>query len=130
MARTKTQAETDRTVLDGTRGITEALCRLGKFSDAELGEMARDREAVGAKPLDLGSRRDFDESALTPVREFTPDAVRELREREGASQAVFAKHLGVAVQTVGQWERGKRKPDGAAAKLLALAQTHGLPYIR
>ena len=34
--------------------------------------------------------RKFDEMCLTPVEEMTPEAIRELRLRERASQAVFA----------------------------------------
>ena len=35
-----------------------------------------------------------------------------------------------ATATVSPWERGVRKPDGPARKLLGLAQRHGLEYIR
>jgi DNA-binding transcriptional regulator YiaG len=34
---------------------------------------------------------------LTPVRPLTPEEIRELREREGASHAVFARYLNVSV---------------------------------
>jgi len=72
----------------------------------------------------------FDKSCLTPVDEFTPSDLRALREREHASQSVLAMHLGVSVSTVSQWERGQRKPDGAALKLLGLVKAKGLGYIR
>lgn len=73
--------------------------------------------------------RDLDASCLRPVAEFTPEAVRALRQKERASQAVLARHLNVATSTVSQWERGQRKPEGAALKLLSLVQAHGLGYI-
>lgn len=120
----------DRYALDGTREITEALARLGKFSEGELREMQADREVVGAKALRLDDMRHFDSGVVTPAEAFTPEAVRSLREREGASQAVFARHLGVAVNTLGQWERGTRKPEGPAAKLLTLVKVYGLRHIR
>ena len=82
---------------------------------------------MGARPLDL--RRWAEEGAvLTP--EIAPEAIRALREREGASQAVLAKHIGVATVTLSQWERGVRRPKGPALRLLGLAQRHGLDYIR
>jgi hypothetical protein len=37
--------------------------------------------------------REFDELCLTPVRPQSPEEIRDLREREGARQAVFARYL-------------------------------------
>lgn len=78
--------------------------------------------------VDKATMREFDRSCLTARIE--PDQVKGLREREHASQAVLAEHLGVSVSTVSQWERGRRKPDGPALKLLGLAMANGLAYIR
>ncbi|RYG33037.1 DNA-binding transcriptional regulator [bacterium] len=80
--------------------------------------------------VDKTTMRELDESCLSPVEEFTPEALRDLRDREGASQAVLARHLYVTTATVSQWERGERRPAGAALKLLTLVKTHGLAYIR
>ena len=80
--------------------------------------------------VDQETMRRFDKSCLTPVDDFTPDQLKSLREREKASQAVLAMHLGVSVATVSQWERGQRKPYGAALKLLGLAKAKGLAHIR
>ena len=85
-------------------------------------------EALGL--VEKTTMRELDESCLLPVPEFGPEAVRALREKERASQAVLARHLNVATSTVSQWERGERKPEGAALKLLSLVQAHGLTYIR
>lgn len=73
---------------------------------------------------------EFDEACLTPLQSYSPEAVKALRQRENVSQSVLAHSLGVAVNTVGQWERGERKPAGAAAKLLSLVERHGITYIR
>jgi putative transcriptional regulator len=102
-----------------------------KYQSEILGSIHRTVEGlhrVGA--VDVTTMREFDETCLTQVEDFGPDAVRALREREGASQAVLAKHLGVATATVGQWERGQRHPEGPAAKLLSLVKAHGLAHIR
>lgn len=80
--------------------------------------------------VDTATMRRFDQTCLTPIEEFGPEEIKALRDREGASQAVLATHLGVATATLSQWERGKRKPDGSACKLLTLAKVKGLEYIR
>jgi len=73
--------------------------------------------------------RSFEKVALKAVPRYTGDRVRELRRRERATQAVFALHLGVSVNTISQWERGEREVTGAAAKLLSLVDERGLAYL-
>ncbi len=70
--------------------------------------------------------RKFDEMCLTPIEEMTPEAIRELRLRERASQAVFARYLNVTTGLVSQWERGEKRPRGASLKLLTLVAKNGL----
>lgn len=70
--------------------------------------------------------REFDALCLTPVRAFPPKKIRQLRLREGASQAVFARYLNVSTGLVSQWERGERRPQGASLKLLNLVGNKGL----
>ncbi len=70
--------------------------------------------------------RKFDEMCLTPVEEMTPEAIRELRLRERASQAVFARYLNVTTGLVSQWERGEKRPRGSSLKLLTLVAKNGL----
>ncbi len=53
-----------------------------------------------------------------------------VRTRAGLSQAVLAGFLNVAVNTVSQWERGARRPTGAALKLLHVVRTKGLDAVR
>ena len=73
--------------------------------------------------------RSFEKVALKAVPRYAGDRVRELRLREKATQAVFALHLGVSVNTISQWERGEREVAGAAAKLLSLVEERGLGYL-
>ena len=70
--------------------------------------------------------RAFDDMCLTPVEEMSPDAIRDLRIRENASQAVFARYLNVTTSLVSQWERGEKRPRGASLKLLTLVAKNGL----
>ena len=73
--------------------------------------------------------RAFDEICLTPVEAMTPKEVRELRMRENASQAVFARYLNVTTSLVSQWERGEKRPRGASLKLLTLVARNGLDAV-
>jgi transcriptional regulator with XRE-family HTH domain len=40
------------------------------------------------------------------------------------SQAIFAQMMGVSASTVRAWEQGKREPEGAARRLLQIAELH------
>lgn len=80
--------------------------------------------------VDKTTMREFDASCLVPVTQLAPPDIRALRERESVSQAVMARYLGVATATLGQWERGLRKPDGSVLRLLSLVERHGLDHIR
>ncbi len=71
----------------------------------------------------------FDESCLTPVRKFTAEEIRALREREKVSQTVFALYLNVTKDSVSQWERGDKRPAGPACKLLSIVAERGLSAI-
>jgi putative transcriptional regulator len=49
-----------------------------------------------------------------------PAAVRDLRRRARLTQLEFATRLGVPVETIRNWEQGKRMPRGPARALLAV----------
>ncbi len=73
--------------------------------------------------------REFDEACLTPVQVFAPEVIREIRLREHLSQPVFARYLNVSKNLVSDWERGVKKPGGAALRLLTVIQKKGLMAI-
>jgi len=91
---------------------------------ASIHETAEDLHTAGL--LDKQTMREFDEACLTPVRPLSPAEIKSLREREGASQAVFARYLNVTTSIVSQWERGEKRPQGASLKLLSLIARNGL----
>ncbi len=69
--------------------------------------------------------RDGREAPLVPnASSDKPDdtlpAVRELRLRAKLTQAQFAARLGVPIETIRNWEQGKRSPRGPARALLAV----------
>jgi putative transcriptional regulator len=47
-------------------------------------------------------------------------AVRDLRQRANLTQTEFAARLGVPVETIRNWEQGKRMPRGPARALLTV----------
>jgi len=71
--------------------------------------------------------RDGQEFPLAPATGLTaPEptglfpAVRDLRRRARLTQLEFAARLGVPVETIRNWEQGKRMPRGPARALLAV----------
>ena len=94
---------------------------------ASIHETAEGLHAVGA--IDKHTMRQFDDACLTPVRPLSPEEIRGLREREGASQAVFARYLNVSTGLISQWERGEKRPQGTSLKLLSLVEKHGLSQV-
>lgn len=55
-----------------------------------------------------------------PPAEASSLAVRDLRRRACLTQMEFAAKLGVPVETIRNWEQGKRAPRGPARALLAV----------
>ena len=70
--------------------------------------------------------RDGQEFPLVPVmpaapaEAAAPPVVRDLRRRARLTQLEFAARLGVPVETIRNWEQGKRMPRGPARALLAV----------
>jgi putative transcriptional regulator len=56
----------------------------------------------------------------TPGETGALPAVRDLRRRAQLTQIEFAARLGVPVETIRNWEQGKRVPRGPARALLAV----------
>jgi putative transcriptional regulator len=91
---------------------------------AAIHETAEGLHSIGL--MDKQTMRRFDDACLTPVRPMSASDIRALREREGASQAVFARYLNVTTGLISQWERGEKHPQGASLKLLSLIAKNGL----
>lgn len=87
------------------------------------------KELHGAGVMDKRTMRRFDVMCLTPVRPLSAKQIRDLRRREKASQAVFARYLNVTTGLVSQWERGEKRPRGASLKLLTLVAKNGLEAV-
>jgi putative transcriptional regulator len=112
-------------IKDGSKGkarlrseIVEAMRGLHKIG------------VVGDAEVEKTTLRMLGRDALPKVDAFSPSEIAKLRQRAGVSQAVMAGFLNVAVNTISQWERGERKPTGAALKLLNVVKRNGVEALR
>jgi putative transcriptional regulator len=54
--------------------------------------------------------------------EVKADDIKTLRARSGMTQVQFAATFGIGLGTLQKWERGERRPSGAAKSLLLVMQ--------
>ena len=94
---------------------------------AAVHETALDMSEAGV--MTKRTMKAFDRMCLTLVEPLTARQIRQIRRREQASQAVFARHLNVTTGLVSQWERGQKHPRGASLKLLTLVAKNGLQAV-
>jgi putative transcriptional regulator len=86
--------------------------------------MRRLRLKADGRIVELRDGREF---PLAPAAPIATEAVvaeaptaRDLRRRARLTQIEFAARLGVPVETIRNWEQGKRMPRGPARALLAV----------
>ncbi len=95
--------------------------RLRLKADGRIVEIKDGRE-MPLVPSQNPSRNSANSSAR-PRRQTTPvPQVRELRIRAQLTQAEFAARLCVPLETIRNWEQGKRMPRGPALALLAVIE--------
>lgn len=73
--------------------------------------------------LDATTEADIERQAAEDDAAAAKDAAayaRRVRRRTGLTQAAFAERIGVPVDTVRNWEQGKRLPAGPAKALLKI----------
>ena len=68
--------------------------------------------------------------AVAPPPPFDAERVQRVRDELKLSQPVFAEVLNVSVSLVRAWERGARKPEGAAQRLLQLLEKQSRRALR
>lgn len=79
------------------------------------------RGRIDATRVDATTEADVARHAATDDTEAARDAAayaRRVRRRTGLTQAAFAARIGVPLDTVRNWEQGKRSPAGPARALL------------
>jgi putative transcriptional regulator len=55
------------------------------------------------------------------VFQFAPLSTKKFRKHLNVSQTEFAEMIGVSVDTLQNWEQGRREPEGPAKALLKIA---------
>jgi|SRR4051812_18437243 putative transcriptional regulator len=80
---------------------------------------ALSRHASGQEKLTL---RTTSLKLPRPIKPIKPKEIVAMRTKYGVSQAVFARLLNVPKVTAISWEKGRRKPTGAALRLLEIVR--------
>jgi putative transcriptional regulator len=109
--------------------IADHSCRESSMQRLRLKADGRIVELRDGQEFPLAPAMPVAAPATTPVAQpttyvaqgmATPPAVRDLRRRARLTQIEFAARLGVPVETIRNWEQGKRMPRGPARALLAV----------
>ena len=86
-----------------------------------MGIMQRLRLKADGRIVELRDGQEFSLQPASPVPAAPGlPGVRDLRRRAQLTQQQFAEKLGVPVETIRNWEQGKRAPRGPARALLAV----------
>jgi putative transcriptional regulator len=97
--------------------------RLRLKADGRIVELRDGREFPLAPAMPLAAPATTSAPAtmsVAPGQAAAVPAVRDLRRRACLTQLEFASRLGVPVETIRNWEQGKRLPRGPARALLAV----------
>ena len=82
--------------------------------------MKRFRLKADGRIVELRDGREFPLAPDMDAGAAARPGVRDLRRRAQLTQIEFASRLGVPVETIRNWEQGKRAPRGPARALLAV----------
>ncbi len=55
---------------------------------------------------------------IAPVKKYSNEEIKAIRNKSGMTQAVFANYMGVSKKTVEAWELGRTHPTGPAYRLI------------
>jgi putative transcriptional regulator len=101
-----------------------------KKSDAILDVVHQTAKGLhDAGVMDVKTMREFDALCIPPVKEMSARQIKRVREKNKASQAVFAAYLNTNISTVQKWEQGQKKPNGISMKLLNIVDEKGLEVL-
>ncbi|MBQ4481818.1 MAG: helix-turn-helix domain-containing protein [Lachnospiraceae bacterium] len=60
---------------------------------------------------------------IAPVKKYSNDEIKAIRNRAGMTQTVFANYMGVSKKTVEAWELGRTHLTGPAYRLLDILES-------
>ena len=63
---------------------------------------------------------------ISPVKKYSNYEIKNIRNKAGMTQAVFANYLGVSQKTVEAWELGRTHPTGPAYRLIEILNSDKL----
>ena len=80
----------------------------------------------------IDQARKIHSGKLKPGRifNFNPVVVTNIRKRLHVSQSEFAYMIGVSIDTLQNWEQGRRRPEGPALALLKIAESNPKTVIK
>ena len=96
-------------IIESLRGDLATLCEAGAITKVTM--------------------REFDAICPPPIRDFSANDIKRLREDLKFSQPVFALHLHTSASTIRKWEQGESHPSGPALKLLNVIAEKGIQAI-
>jgi putative transcriptional regulator len=98
------------------------MMRVRLKADGRLVEILADGSERALPPAPPESERRIEAPSIAPGRPREADAsyARRVRAQVHLTQAEFATRIGVPIETVRNWEQGKRTPRGPARALLRL----------
>ncbi len=98
------------------------MMRVRLKADGRLVEILPDGSEAPLPPVPFDSDRRIEAPSIAPGRPPQVDAqyARRVRSQTRLTQAEFAARIGVPIETVRNWEQGKRTPRGPAQALLRL----------
>jgi putative transcriptional regulator len=98
------------------------MMRVRLKADGRLVEILADGSERALPPAPPESERRIKAPSIAPGRPPETDAsyARRVRAQVHLTQAEFAARTGVPIETVRNWEQGKRSPRGPARALLRL----------
>jgi putative transcriptional regulator len=96
--------------------------RLRLKADGRIVELRDGQEFPLAPVMAVSTPANVSDASVVaaPADAAALPAVRDLRRRARLTQLEFASRLGVPVETIRNWEQGKRMPRGPARALLAV----------
>ena len=88
----------------------EALKSLQEAIDYEKGDESKGREVIRElKPI-------------APLKEYTGEDIKRIRETHSYTQSYFGALLGVSLKCVQSWEYNQSRPNGSARRVISLIE--------
>ena len=101
------------------------MMRVRLKADGRLVEILADGIERALPPAATGDQRVIEAPSIAPGKNGVCDTAsyaRQIRANVKLTQAEFASRIGVPIETVRNWEQGKRAPRGPARALLKVIE--------